>query len=198
MLLGLDFDNTIVNYKDAIQSLARDIFELPSDLVLTKIGLRDYLRSQGKENEWVRFQGLLYGPGMKYAKPYENSVSAMQRMQSLGHKLIIISHRTRYPYSGDRFDLHQYARDWVFENLLAVENLTEFPIFFFETKPEKIKKISDTNCDIFLDDLTSIIQDKSFPLTTKGILFSPDGPLDYSGDYITNWIDLERAINCEA
>ena len=45
MRIGLDFDNTIVCYDQAIKQLADELLELPEDDPRTKLGLRDHLRA---------------------------------------------------------------------------------------------------------------------------------------------------------
>ena len=47
MLIGLDFDNTIVCYNEAIALLAEELFELLAEVPRTKLGLRNYLRGAG-------------------------------------------------------------------------------------------------------------------------------------------------------
>ena len=70
MIIGLDLDNTIVCYDAAIEHLASDMESLPPDAPKTKLGVRDYLRAEGREPEWTEFQGKLYGPGMAHAAPF--------------------------------------------------------------------------------------------------------------------------------
>lgn len=100
MLIGLDLDNTIVCYDRAIRLLADKLHQLPSSVPRTKLGLRDFLRTLGREEDWTAFQGELYGPGMKYAQPFNGAISAMQMLKSQGHDLAIVSHRSRRPYAG--------------------------------------------------------------------------------------------------
>jgi phosphoglycolate phosphatase-like HAD superfamily hydrolase len=113
MRIGLDFDNTIVCYDNAIARLADELFHLPEEVPRTKLGLRDHLRSEGRESEWTAFQGELYGPGMRYAQPFEGAITTMQELTADGHNLTIVSHRSRFPYAGRRYDLHQAAQEWI-------------------------------------------------------------------------------------
>ena len=117
MRIGLDFDNTIVCYDNAIKLLSEQLFELPDDVSRTKIGLRDYLRREGRESEWTAFQGQLYGPGMIYAEPFADAISTMHQLEDQGHELFIVSHRSKWPYAGRRYDLHGAAQNWISEHL---------------------------------------------------------------------------------
>jgi hypothetical protein len=174
MLIGLDFDNTIVNYSDAIVRLARERFDLPKDLPVNKVNLRDLLRSEGREGEWTEFQGELYGPGMRYAEPYPGALDTMRDLKACGHRLVIISHRTKLPYAGHPYDLHASAMEWVIARLSSQGHLSKDAVYFLETRADKIGMIASLNCDVFLDDLPEVFNDPSFPTSTRAILFDPD------------------------
>ncbi len=175
MRIGLDFDNTIVCYDKAIAQLAEEFFELPDEVPRTKLGLRDYLRSNGRESEWTEFQGALYGPGMRYAQPFEGAITTMKQLVVEGHELVIISHRSRYPYAGPKYDLHDAAHNWIAKQLHPnqVFDQPSQPVYFLETLSEKLKKITDMNCNIFIDDLASVLNSVDFPESTLGVLFDP-------------------------
>jgi len=198
MLIGLDFDNTIVCYDQAIAILADKLFDLPPNISRTKLGLRDYLRSENREPEWTAFQGEMYGPGMKYAEAFHGAQSVMKQLKSLGHRLVITSHRSRYPYAGTQYDLHKSARAWIDNNLLHEKNppLVSEDINFFETRAEKIASIGKSNCEIFLDDLPEVLEDENFPKSTHRILFSPDENI-VSTNYISlkAWDELPALIS---
>jgi phosphoglycolate phosphatase-like HAD superfamily hydrolase len=120
MRIGLDFDNTIVCYDQAVKRAADQVVNLPAELERTKKKVRDYLRLNSREPEWTAFQGELYGPGMQYARPYEGAIETMHQLIADGHELVIISHRSRHPYAGPRHDLHAAARTWVADWLQSV------------------------------------------------------------------------------
>ena len=201
MLIGLDFDNTIVCYDKAIARLADEFFDLPHDLPRTKLALRDFLRETNREAEWTAFQGEVYGPGLKYAEPFEDSIASMKKLKSLSYRLCIVSHRTKWPYKGFLYDLHSHAQEWI-ERVLLPENIFEDrSIFFFETKQEKIEAIKQLNCSMFLDDMPEILENSSFPPATRGILFKPsderygfdDRNIDQS--VCRHWADFPSLIN---
>ena len=178
MIIGLDFDNTIVCYNKAIVKLSHSIPDLPSSISRTKLGLRDYLRSAGREAEWTAFQGTLYGPGMEHAEPFEGAVETMLQMVATGHRLVIISHRSRHPYAGPLHDLHAAARAWVAQRLqsLGLFSCTlddATTVNFLGTREEKIAMIGKLACDVFLDDLPEVLNDQHFPSQTMPVLFDP-------------------------
>ena len=177
MRIGLDFDNTIVCYDKAIEILADEIFDLPEELPRTKLGLRDFLRANGRESDWTSFQGELYGPGMQYARLFRGVVDTMQKLVSEGNELVIISHRSRWPYAGHPHDLHAAARAWVADNL-QVSGLfgpkgNEDFVYFLETKHQKLAMITHLDCDAFVDDLPDVLHAPEFPAKAQRILFDP-------------------------
>ena len=187
MIIGFDFDNTIVCYDNAIAILAEQQFDLPPDLPRTKLGIRDFLRARGREEEWTRFQGELYGPGMIHAEPFEDALNVIDKLAALGHRLNVISHRTRFPYLGERHDLHGFAGAWVRERVPAVFD----SVSFHETKAAKIATIARSRCDVFLDDLPEILSDPAFPSSTIGVLFAPNTEVgSWQGRCVASWQDL--------
>jgi len=178
MIVGLDFDNTIVCYDQAIVKLSQSITDLPSSISRNKLGLRDHLRATGREGEWTAFQGTLYGPGMELAEPFEGALETMLQMSADGHRLVIISHRSRYPYAGPLYDLHTAARTWVAQRLQSLGLFSstldhENAVNFLETREEKIAMIGKLACDVFLDDLPEVLNDEHFPSRTMPVLFDP-------------------------
>jgi hypothetical protein len=196
--LGLDFDNTIVCYDAAIAQLAEELFDLPPEVPRTKLGLRDHLRVAGREPEWTAFQGELYGPGMRHAQPFEGAIETMLQLEAAGHKLVIVSHRSRRPYAGEPHDLHAAARSWVAERLqsaglFAADNGS---VNFLETRQEKVARIAELGCQAFLDDLPEVLGDFGFPASAAGILFDPTGSTSSQGGQrrISAWSELGELL----
>ena len=61
MRIGIDFDNTIVCYDDVFFKAAQKICPIPVSIGPSKKDLRDWMRSHGKEREWIELQGEVYG-----------------------------------------------------------------------------------------------------------------------------------------
>jgi hypothetical protein len=179
--IGFDFDNTIVCYDAAITVLAEEMFSLPPELPRTKLGLRNYLRAAGREPEWTTFQGALYGPGMAHAQPFDGAINTMRLLAKEGHQLMIVSHRSRTPYAGPPHDLHAAARDWVQQHLQSsglFQNETTDPaesgaVNFLETREDKVARLAELGCQVFVDDLLEVLEAPGFPKEAVGILFAP-------------------------
>ena len=203
MLIGLDFDNTIACYDQAIALLAEEMFELPADVPLTKLGLRNFLRYAGREMEWTAFQGELYGPGMRYAEPFDGAIATMQQLVNAGNELVIISHRTRWPYAGEFHDLHLAARNWVADRLQSVGLFGSMgdksAVNFLETRDQKVAMVAELSCGIFIDDLPEVLEAPDFPSDTYTILFNPsqEGEIPKHGNknVISAWCQLPQLIS---
>ena len=181
--IGLDFDNTIVCYDQAIAVLAEEMLALPPQLPRTKLALRDHLRAAGREAEWTAFQGALYGPGMVHAQPFEEAIETMQQLVVAGHDLVIVSHRSRRPYAGPAHDLHAAAREWLAQRLQPAglflgqepDPAGSSAVNFLETRDAKVARIAELGCQVFVDDLPEVLAAPDFPASSTGILFDPSG-----------------------
>jgi hypothetical protein len=200
MLIGLDFDNTIVCYDQAIATLADQLLIVPAHVPRTKLGLRDHLRAEGREPEWTAFQGELYGPGMRHAQPFSGAIETLQILKDAGHSLVIVSHRSRHPYAGPAYDLHEAAREWVAERLLSVglfgDDEAGNAVHFMETRDAKVAAMAQLGCTVFLDDLPEVLDAPGFPSNTARILFDPanEMPRQRGRHHISAWTQLPELL----
>ena len=176
MRIGFDFDNTIVSYDALFHQVAEEQKLIPSSLPKTKIAVRDYLRNSNKENTWTEMQGYVYGERMGDASPYPGVIEFIKFARDKGVSMVIVSHKTRHPFIGPKYNLHEAASGWIDTSLIDGEQkLFEKEQIFFElTKEEKVARIADCNCDYYIDDLPEILQMQGFPEKTGRILFDPE------------------------
>jgi hypothetical protein len=172
MRIGFDFDNTIVSYDKLFHTVAGEKGLIPSALPISKQAVRDHLRKMNQEPIWTEMQGYVYGARLKEAEAFPDVLHVIQKLHDAGHTLAVISHKTKYPYLGVPYDLHQAAREWAACHLPHISNQH---LFFELTKSEKIARIRDFECDIFIDDLPEILLDDHFPKKIKRFLFDPAG-----------------------
>jgi hypothetical protein len=196
MLIGLDFDNTIVDYNELFYQVALELNLVPKTIKATKLSVRSYLREIGNEAAWTEMQGYVYGAKMSNAIIYEGLINFLVKMSDLGVKLVIVSHKTKNPLAGHPYDLHEAANIWIKENLtISSKQLVEDKNIFFEpTKEKKIQRIDRIGCDFFIDDLPEILESNLFPKKTGRILFDPDGSNGLSHHYTSysNWSDIAQ------
>ena len=78
--IGLDLDNTVIDYAPAYRAVAKEM-GLPQQLV-DRESIRESLRkSEEDDEEWQRFQALLYTDGLAYAKPAPGLLKFLQLLQ---------------------------------------------------------------------------------------------------------------------
>jgi hypothetical protein len=95
-----------------------------------------------------------------------------------GTEVVIISHKTRRPYRGPAFDLHDAARGWleaqgVFDPVRI--GLPQDRVLFELTKQDKLDRIGAERCTVFIDDLPEFLSEPGFPRGVRRILFDPAG-----------------------
>ena len=172
MRIGLDFDNTIVNYNNLFFNVARDLNWIPQSTVPSKSAVKSAMLSQNMEQDWIALQGLVYGKFMGDAELFTGFYEFLDMANANGIVIEIISHRSKFPYSGEMFNLHDAATNFIINKIFS-KSSQRFEFNFHEHKFEKIECIKIKKCDYFLDDLPSILQDISFPHGCVGILFDP-------------------------
>src|SRR4029077_15903537 len=120
-----------------------------------------------------------------------------------GISVAVISHKTRHPYRGPHYDLHQAARDWLEWNGFFDPKrigLAADEVFFELSKSEKLHRIGAARCTHFIDDLPDILAADEFPRGVQRILFDPHQTLadDARWQRYSTWADMERALLHEA
>lgn len=177
MLIGVDFDNTIVCYDGLFRRVAVGRGLVPADIPPSKNAVRDHLRRAGQEDLWTELQGVVYGPEMPSARPYPGVLEFFVRCRQLEIPVRIISHRTRRPYRGVPYDLHRSAREWLaaygFHDP-AGPGLREADVCLELTKQDKLARIAEMGCTHFIDDLPEFLSEPEFPPEVASFLFDPN------------------------
>lgn len=177
MLIGIDFDNTLVSYERLFHRLAWEQGLIEEGFPANKVRIRDHLRATGREPLWTAMQGMAYGPRISEAEPFPGARQALARMHRAGHAVRIISHKTRTPLAGPPHDLHACARQWLKTHGFwhPETGLRPEDVFFEQTKQAKWARIASAHCAVFIDDLPEILQAPDFPAGVRRILFDPEG-----------------------
>ena len=197
MIVGFDFDNTIINYENSFKELALKKKIISSKINQDKKSIRDYLRKHNKEKEWTILQGEVYGKYIMKAKIYEGVLDIFQWLTIKKNKIYIISHKTQFPYLGKKVDLRQSALNWINKNILINDKnikLSKNNFFFENTIEEKIERIKSLKCDVFIDDLPEILE--LLPDNLLKILFSPsiEKKCNKKNYVMRNWNEFPNMI----
>jgi len=186
--IGIDFDNTIVSYDRVFAKAAAEWGHELSGAAPTKAAARDRLRSLGREETWIELQGYVYGSKIREAEPFPGVLEFFRLAAARGAQLLIVSHKTRYPFRGPRYDLHEAAREWLARSGLAGANEPP-PLFLELTKEAKAARIAREGCQAFIDDLPEFLGQADLPSGLRRILFDPEGirGSDWPGERARSW-----------
>ena len=174
-LLGLDFDNTLVRYDKLFHQLALEKGLIEESLPADKTGIRDYLRSQGQDEQFTLLQGEVYGLRILEAEPAEGMLNALGELHQRGIPMVLVSHKTRTPYKGPSYNLHQAAWNWLEKHgFFAPDGLgwSRDQVFFEESKQAKVARIEAQRCTHYIDDLPEILE--MLPPSIQRILYDPN------------------------
>lgn len=194
--IGFDFDNTIISYDNLFYELAKEISTLPSEIKKDKTSIRNFFLESNQEDQFTILQGLIYGKQIMRAKPTKNFLIILDRLcRKKNVKIFIVSHKTKYPYKGEKINLRSAATNWIENNLNINRKLSINPnnIFYESTIEEKIDRIKQLKCNFFIDDLPSIIL--KLKKITVPILYDPYKNFSkLKIEKINDWLDLEKKI----
>lgn len=198
MHLGLDFDNTLISYDMLFKKVALEQGLVPNGIDENKNAVRNYLRNSKQEDAWTKLQGEVYGGRILQAAPYPGMKQSLRLLADAKIPLSIVSHKTRTPFLGEKWDLHAAARSWLEKNEMHSEvagpNISREQIYFEVTKKDKCDRIVAAGCSHFIDDLPEILE--MLPNTIIKILFSPNDNVTYDTHWLVmrSWSELPKLL----
>lgn|SRR3989338_562865 len=179
-VIGIDFDNTLVDYSGLAYRLARERGLVEAAVPQNKRDIRDHIRQRPNgELEWQRLQADLYGHRIQEAPCSEGVADFARRCRQRGVRLVVVSHKSvaaSQDVSG--MNLRDAARAWMAAHgVFDPEGLglAGDDVFFEATRAEKLLRISALGCTHFIDDLEETFLEPSFPASVGRILYAPSG-----------------------
>lgn len=176
MIIGVDFDNTLACYDQLFHQLAVEQGYVSHQTPVNKTAVRDAMRSQNMEQDWISLQGQAYGSRINQAPAFNNALAFFKQAHAANITLYIVSHKTKFPVSGDPTNLHVAAMRWLEQQGFLQNTGGPLPhqnVFFELTKQAKLARIAELQCDHFIDDLPEFLAEPTFPANTKKWLFDP-------------------------
>jgi hypothetical protein len=197
MLLGLDFDNTLIRYDELFHTVARERNWIPESVPRDKNAVRDYLRADGREDDWTLLQGIVYGSRILDAQPYDGALATLDRLTRGGVAMRVVSHKTKAPYRGEPCDLHGAARQWLERQGFHDHRRLGWPrdaVFFELTKEDKVARIVELGCTHYVDDLPEILE--MLPDHVVKVHFAPNGVTPGRPEWLTlrDWFALPALV----
>ena len=166
MNLGLDFDNTLIDYDLIFYETALKLGLIDKGIKKSKISVRNFLLDINQEHKFTFLQGEVYGKEIINAEKSKGMFESLLKLKNKGYRLYIVSHKTKHPIIGAKYDLHEAAKKWLNKNKFFDQdglNLNKSDVYFEVEKELKIKRIHSLKLTHFIDDLESILDliDKS-------------------------------------
>lgn len=208
MKIGIDLDNTIIDYSKAfLPALSLLGLKIPSEYK-TKDQIKNYLLGvNGGQVLWEQVQGYIYGPMMNiHAQLYPGLMRFLWRCKNQGHQVEIVSHKSIFGhYTSQDINIRDCANIFLEKCLVYIpegkENFVD-NVQFFSSKDEKIEFINSCDYDFFIDDLPDIVEKLALDSTASIIYFSHSSIGDPRASVIhekiiclSDWTSIDILIN---
>ncbi|VFM96608.1 MAG: hypothetical protein BECKG1743D_GA0114223_103292 [Candidatus Kentron sp. G] len=174
MKIGVDLDNTLIDYDEAFPTGARRLGLVPIHWRGTKKQLKDHLCSRdGGEGQWQRLQGQVYGRWIGQARLFDGVYRFLWRCRERRIPVEVVSHKTEYGHQdANRVPLRTAAVDFLSGYGIHIgKGQLLRRIHFSDTRDEKIRTIAQRGYDWFIDDLPQILTGHRLPSGLGRILF---------------------------
>lgn len=178
-LIGIDLDNTLACYDGLFHSAGLEEGLINEETPASKERIRDSIRLlPNGEQLWMRLQAIVYGPRMHQAKLYEGASDFLKSCAANQVRAVIVSHKTPTArLDGREVDLRTAALGWLKQcGFFSDLGVHRDDVFFESTRAEKIGRIKTLGCTHFIDDLTEVFAEESFPREIRKFLFAPHPP----------------------
>lgn len=173
--IGVDFDNTIVDYRPVFLSAARALGLVDASLAARdKTEIRDYLRALPEgEARWQELQAHVYGVAIDAAPAYPGFERFIAEARSRGATLAIVSHKSRFAAAAPNgADMRVAAGRWLeAQGFVGPAGILRNDVFFETTRGEKLERVRNLGLTHFIDDLADVLADPGFPAATRAVRF---------------------------
>lgn len=199
MKLGLDFDNTLIDYDAVIQRVVVERGYLPADHGLrSKTEIRDALRRKPEGDLlWQRVQSFIYAEGILEAAPTRELGCLFDFVRNNRVDTWIVSHKTTTaPFDPEQRNLRAAALQWMEQRGFFDPDrlgLSRDRVIFADTFEQKIDRIAALQFDVFVDDLEEVLRHPKFPPTTRRIHFANGS----AKDQFNSWEPLVAALGVQ-
>lgn len=202
MRIGIDLDNTIICYDRIFHKIAVERGLITEAFTPEKQTIRDHIRTlPDGETAWTALQAEVYGPRLSDAEAFPDVFDVMRKWHGQGHELFIVSHKTRYAAADieETCDLRLAALEWLSNNRIVDHAQAPVPagnVYFEDARPAKCRRIGTLGCEVFIDDLTEVFLEDTYPHHVRGILFQADKVPGLPDTLVTaaSWRDVADAV----
>ena len=195
--IGIDFDNTIISYRQLFHELAAAQGWLPPvsnpSAVLTKEEVKAHLLKQdGNDLRWQSLQAKAYGPDILRAAPFDGFREFLKNAALQGHEISIVSQKSVTSHYDPSVRLREWALRWLAEQ--KIDGIAADKIYFEATREEKLARIRALKLDLFIDDLLEVLDHSDFPVATTSVWFTQESSGESLSRQLTcaNWPEVLR------
>jgi len=200
--IGIDFDNTLIDYSDVMYNTAMQFRLIDSNTKKNKKNIRDKIRRlTDGEIEWQKVQAYVYGKAINQAHLINGVKEFFNFCKNGSIGLAIISHKTQFAAQDtESIDLREKALQWM-ENHHFFDTqglgLSKKQVYFESTREGKINRIRELGCAYFIDDLEETFFEESFPSNVIKILYDAYGEKDAVQNCIIcrSWEEITQYIS---
>jgi hypothetical protein len=191
MVIGIDFDNTLIRYDAVFHRLALEAGLIGDGIGADKKAIRDTVRAAAGDLAWQALQGQAYGPRIFEAEPAPGALAFIAQCRERRVPVVVISHKTPFAsVDPSRTPLRQAALDW-----LEAHGFTPIEVRFGATRGEKLALIRAAGCSHFIDDLEETFREADFPAQVQGILYAPGTAAGLPGVQVArSWPEIAEKI----
>ena len=128
MIIGIDLDNTIINYSQSFLFVAEKLKLLSKDQLkntdITKDRLKKYFIEKKRKKDWEFLQGQVYGKYIHYSSIEDYFYDFLFFCKLNKYEILIISHKTSKPHHDiEKINLHNSAINFLLKKILLEKDL---------------------------------------------------------------------------
>jgi len=198
MNIGLDLDNTIIDYSESFIFHAKEMGLISENTTIHKQKLKNLILKDNDQKTWQMLQGIVYGKGLKHAKLYPGVYRFLWRAKQRNHKITIVSHKTKYGhYDISKINLRDEAILFLKRTKLFKDSKIKLidKVCFCNTQNLKTKKIKELKLDFFVDDLPEILERLDFLDYSNKIFFNPlNEDVNTNVKYVCTFDELSKDL----
>jgi hypothetical protein len=176
LVIGVDFDNTLIVYGELFRRLAEEHGLIASSATSSKHEVREAVRQlPDGDTQWQKLQAAAYGPRIGEARWAEGAEEFLARCSQASIPVYVVSHKTELAgYDETNTNLRQAAMEWMAAaGMFRTGGLKRDAVYFNATRHEKIDRIRSLGCTHFVDDLEEVFLEPTFPAEVEKILYQP-------------------------
>lgn len=170
--IGIDFDNTLICYDNLFYDLALEKGWISIVHSRNKNEIKQTVTKKFDDDHWQDLQALAYGTlRILEADFFPGVIDFFKEMKNFDVEIFIVSHKSEFSHKDPSKNLHKSALSWMEEKSIT-SYVAKQNINFCPTIEEKVLKISELKCDLFIDDLSKVFELDSFPQNCLPFLFN--------------------------